>query len=194
MKKTELAVLTGLIMAIFLTQFTVFANNCNEVRTQTFRLHVLANSNSTDDQALKLAVRDELLLKYADSFKNAKNLEQAKDIASGLLYAMEYTAKSVVKEHGYDYNVNVSVENIYFKSGYYEGFTLPAGEYDALRVEIGSAEGENWFCVLYPALCIPAASYEQGMEIFSEDQKNLVESEFTAKFALFELYNNVINN
>ncbi len=194
MKKIELAILTGLVLAIFLTQFTAFANSCNTVREDTLRLHVLANSNSENDQNLKLAVRDELLLKYGDCFANSTSLEDAKNTASGLLYAMEYSAREVIKAHGYDYTVNIALERMFFDSKFYEGFTLPAGDYDALRVEIGTATGENWFCVLYPALCIPAATQDEGIAVYSDTQKEAVESKFEVKFAVLEWFDDAFSN
>ncbi len=187
MKKAELAILTGIILAIFLTQFTAFAQNCDEIRAQTLRLHVLANSDSDEDQALKLAVRDEILNEYGSIFSDVNSLDQALDAASGLKYAMEYTATNVVKEHGYNYAVNVELGKMHFDSKIYDGFTLPAGEYNALRIEIGNATGQNWFCVLYPALCLPAASSSEGMEVFSIEQKQVLKTDFEVKFALIEV-------
>ncbi len=191
MKKIEMAILTGLILTIFLTQFTAFAQSCDEIRAQTLRLHVLANSDSDEDQALKLAVRDELLEKYGDEFMAAETLDDAKSTASGLLYAMEYTASEVVQKHGYNYEVNVELEQMYFESKLYDGFTLPAGEYDALRVEIGSATGQNWFCVLYPALCLPAASEGEGMKVFSNEEQEVLSTDFEVKFAALELFERI---
>ncbi len=186
MKKWELAILMGLILSIFILQFTAFANSCSEVAQDTLRLHILANSNSEEDQQLKIAVRDEIIKKYSQSFKDVETLQEAKDVASGLLYAIEYTAQSVVNEHGFDYDVDIALENIYFERKLYDGFTMPAGIYEALRVEIGSAVGENWFCVLYPKLCIPAATNDTGVQIYSQNQVEAITSQYEVKFAIIE--------
>ncbi len=186
MKKWELAILTGLILSIFVIQFTSFANSCKQVTQSTLRMHILANSDSEQDQQLKIAVRDALIEKYSQSFAKATTLEESKDIARGLLYSMEYTAQSVVNEFGFDYDVEVELENIYFDTKIYDGFTMPHGTYDALRVEIGSASGQNWFCVMYPKLCIPAASSEKGVQIYSQNEVDAITTQYEVKFALLE--------
>ncbi len=186
MKKWELAVISGVIICVFLAQFTAFAHSCDNVRSDTLRFHVVANSNSDEDQACKLAVRDALLECYGNDFNDIKTLEDAKNVANNLSAAMQYTAQQVVNANGFDYSVDVKVETMYFTPKQYDGFTLPAGEYSAVRVELGEADGENWFCVLYPALCLPAAAENNEIELFSQDEEEAITSPYTVKFALLE--------
>lgn len=107
------------------------------------RLHVLANSDSDADQALKLQVRDAVLAASAD----------AGQVDAGLLEQLEETAQQTVRQAGYAYPVRVTREYCYFDTRQYDGFTLPAGYYDAVRVVIGAGAGKNWWCVIYPPLC-----------------------------------------
>lgn len=107
------------------------------------RLHVLANSDSDADQALKLKVRDAVLAVSAD----------AGQVDDGLLEQLRETAQQTVRQAGYTYPVQVTREWCYFDTRAYESFTLPAGYYDAVRVVIGAGAGKNWWCVIYPPLC-----------------------------------------
>lgn len=188
MKKWEFALLTGLILAFCLTQFTAFAETCAAVRSDTLRLHILANSDSSADQTCKLAVRDAILAQHGSLFATAKAQPQAAALARASLPAIEKTAAAAVRAAGYDYAVNARVERMFFDTRAYDGFTLPAGEYEALRVELGTAEGKNWFCVMYPPLCLPAAAPGSKMAVYSPEERAAISSPYTVKFAFVELF------
>jgi stage II sporulation protein R len=114
---------------------------------------VIANSDSEADQALKLKVRDGVLYAHFDELSQSESADETKTYVAEHLDVIKDTAESVIRAQGYDYSVNVMVANDYFPTANYGDITLPAGVYDALRVEIGSAEGKNWWCVMFPPLC-----------------------------------------
>jgi len=125
------------------------------------RLHILANSDSSEDQALKLKVRDDLLVYMAGLVNGANDLQQANRIICSNLENIKKVALESVKSHGYSYEVGAEFTNEYYPTREYEGFRLPAGSYSSLRVSIGRAEGKNWWCVLYPPLCTSIASFKE---------------------------------
>ena len=125
------------------------------------RLHVLANSDSDADQALKLKVRDRIIEVTEDIFTQAKSKDEAETIARSALSMIEDEAKRVVEESGFDYPVTVTLGQEEYPERDYEGLKFPAGEYLSLRVLIGDAEGQNWWCVLFPPICLRAASRDQ---------------------------------
>ena len=122
------------------------------------RLHVLANSDSEEDQALKLKVRDAVLARAAEALEGTESREEACRRLTDILPELEKTAKAVISANGYDYGVRAELAETAFPTKDYNGFSLPAGEYLALRVLIGEAAGQNWWCVVFPPLCTAAAS------------------------------------
>lgn len=130
------------------------------------RLHVLANSDSSEDQALKLEVRDRILEETATLFKDCKTKDEAREAVESNLDKIREIAEQTVREAGYDYGVSVSLGEEEYPTKNYEECCFPAGEYLSLRVMIGEAEGENWWCVLFPPLCLDAAG--ESREVFAE--------------------------
>ena len=146
-----------------------FQAECEQISEEVFRLHILANSDSAEDQALKLKVRD-ALLEYTDMlFDKAADSDEAENIARENLKTLQTVAQNVVYENGYDYKVNAQVVKMYFNTRYYDNYTMPAGIYDALRITVGDGKGHNWWCVMYPPLCIPAAEKVESDEQAAED-------------------------
>lgn len=156
-KRFELSIILALIFSVLLS-FTSFSACCNEIENGVLRLHILANSDSDKDQALKLAVRDSILENSENIFESASNKEDALENAKENLPKIIGTARKTIKENGYDYSVSGEVEKCYFNTRVYDNFTLPAGYYDAVRIKIGSAKGKNWWCVLFPEVCISASA------------------------------------
>ena len=134
------------------------------------RLHVIANSDSEADQALKLKVRDRILSEVSLLVSNAKSFDEANAIISReeSLRALTLVAKETVESEGYDYNVSVSVGKEKYPRKSYEALCFPSGSYTSLRVQIGEAVGQNWWCVLFPQLCLGAATAEENEESFIE--------------------------
>lgn len=150
-----------------------------DLENSVFRLHVIANSDSKEDQNLKYIVRDKLL-QYMNSYlSNTSTKEDAIKIANEHLDEFKQVAINTIKEQGYSYNVNVKVGNFEFPTKTYGDISLPAGFYDALRVEIGEAKGQNWWCVMFPPLCfVDVTSGVVPEESKKELQNNLSEEEF----------------
>ena len=125
-----------------------------------FRSHVLANSDSEEDQALKLKVK-EGVTGYLDQYLNedGMTLDETKEIVEDKKEDVIVLAQEIIRENGYDYSVTAELTTDYFPVKSYGDVTLPAGEYEAFRIKIGEAEGKNWWCILYPPLCFVDASY-----------------------------------
>ncbi len=194
MKRIEKAVLIGLILSILVGNFSAFASDCNSVRKNVLRLHILANSDSTEDQALKLKVRDRILEETGDLFESTADLKDAEAVAMQNLEKVKLVAEAVVCAEGYDYPIEVTFCNMYFNTRTYDKFTMPAGRYDALRVTIGNAEGKNWWCVLYPPLCLPAAQPEKQLEdVLEEDEMEVVSAspKYEIRFAFLEIFERI---
>ncbi|SCJ60224.1 stage II sporulation protein R [Anaerotruncus sp. 2789STDY5834896] len=140
------------------------------IRQNTVRLHILANSDSERDQALKLAVRDELLARSDEWFDGAASKEQALQALRQKLPQIEQIAGEVLRQNGCDLPVQAKIVEMDFAAKEYEDTaTLPAGTYDALRVIIGDGEGHNWWCVMFPPLCVPTASEQTTLTVYGED-------------------------
>ncbi len=135
-----------------------FSERCESIRGRVFRLHILANSDENFDQELKLKIRDRLLEVSETLFENAETKEEAIEISKENIELLRSEAEKVIIQNGYDYPVTVTVGKAYFGTREYKNFTLPAGEYEALKVVIGKGEGKNWWCVMFPALCIPSST------------------------------------
>lgn len=148
-------ILSGLIVGFVLC--FIFSTYMDATKTAlaegVIRLHVVANSDSKADQELKLKVRDRILDECGVFFKDGKNIDTVRGDICGNLKYIEGIAKNEIEKNGYDYDVNVSFQMTEFPRKEYGNITLPAGEYQALKVDIGSGEGKNWWCVLFPPLC-----------------------------------------
>ena len=149
-------VLIFFVSAIFVLVFTAASYSCGfgeDLENSVIRLHVLANSDSAEDQALKLRVRDRILKDGRELFKNAKSEEEARRILSENRDFLENSARDEIFSAGYDYPVALNMGKYDFPMKVYENYAFPSGEYEAVRVEIGKAEGQNWWCVVFPPLC-----------------------------------------
>ena len=157
----------------------------------TIRLHILAQSDSDEDQELKIAVRDALLLKYGEAMRSAGSFEAAESLGKTLLPEIERTAREIISERGYDYSVSASLTREWYDTREYEDFTLPAGFYCSLRVIIGEGEGRNWWCVMYPPLCMELASEDapsdDGIIDYTKEEITLIKSgKYNVKFKILE--------
>ena len=157
-------------------------------------VHVLANSDSDADQALKLAVRDRVLAEAEARLEGVTGREEAERVLAASLEPLAKAGASAVAEAGYAYPVTVCLENCWFPTKEYDGFTLPAGEYLALRVVIGEGAGRNWWCVVFPPLCLGAVTEpaEEAMEALRSGERALIVGEnegYVLKFKLLELWN-----
>lgn len=151
------------------------------VYDNVIRLHVLANSDSDEDQSLKLKVRDGILSTAAELVEGCTDFETARDALERALPELKDAAISVLRREGSDYDVRVTLTREDYPTREYRGVTLPAGEYTSLRVLIGEAAGHNWWCVLFPQLCVTAASSGSKAADFTilDDTEPLVEAGLT---------------
>lgn len=190
MKRLEISLLIAFIFGIVLSM-TALNMECDEIRDSVLRLHVLANSDDDADQNLKLKVRDRLLEVSNDIYADAQSKEDAVKSTESNLDLLKSEAENVIKSNGYDYPVKVELEETYFTTRTYENITLPAGNYQALRVIIGEGAGHNWWCVMFPPLCISAASDSEAKidDVLNPEQVDFVEgTQYEARFKCVELY------
>lgn len=191
----ELAVFVAFVLTVVLSVIS-FENNCVNIRNSVLRLHVIANSDSNEDQNLKLQVRD-AVLEYCDFLSSAQNKKDAEETARKHKKEIENVASSVIKENGYEYSVKVEIGKSIFPTKTYENITLPAGRYDAVRILIGNASGKNWWCVMFPSLCLPAASNSTKLEdILNDEELHLVKSnpKYEIRFWIIEKIQNIKND
>lgn len=187
MKKIDASIILGLIFTLIIGNFNGFAKECENVTTQVLRLHVLANSDADYDQELKLKVRDAILNSTSEKL-NCDSLDKAQEVAISSLGDIEKIAEQTIKENGYNYTVKAEIVNMFFDTRYYENVTMPAGKYKALRVTIGSGQGKNWWCVLYPPLCVSPAIATDYDEI-----QVCTKNGFKAKFKIVEWFETAKN-
>ena len=131
-----------------------------QLSEEILRLHVVANSDNVRDQSVKLQVRDAVLAEAETITTGAETKQQAQELLSAELSRIEMAANAVLDEEGITDRARVTLDKEEYPKRYYDTFTLPAGVYDSLRVTIGEGEGQNWWCVVFPSLCVPAASEE----------------------------------
>lgn len=174
----------------------------NNIADSVFRLHVIANSDSKEDQELKLKVRDKLLSYMNIISKDSTSKQEAMQIANEHKEEFTQIAEKVIKENGYNYTVNVQIGKADFPTKYYGDITLPAGTYDALKVQIGEAKGQNWWCVMFPPLCfvdvstgiVPDNSKQELKQSLDNEEYDLISktdnNEISFKFKIVELFQN----
>ena len=175
----------GLIFSLAFGAFEVFAEDCGGVRNEVLRLHIPANSDNEEDQAVKLELRDFLLGEYGNELSACDDLSAAEERARELLPEIERRCTDFLRERGFNYGAKAELTDMYFTTREYDRLILPAGEYMALRITLGSGEGHNWWCVIFPQLCLPAVSEpadnaENVLETFGKPQQ------VTVKFAVYE--------
>ena len=202
-KFKKIILLTFLLFAyVFLSAQSYATAISNNLSTAVFRLHVLANSNSEEDQNLKLKVRDSLLNYMNGLCSNCSTKQEAISIANEHKDDFQKIAEQTIKENGYDYTAKINIDNFYFPTKNYGDISLPAGYYDALRVEIGEAKGRNWWCVMFPSLCfidvssgiVPEESKEELQNILSDEEYSIIsdnsDNGIKLKFKLIEFFAN----
>ena len=153
----------------------------------TLRLHILAASDSEEDQALKLEIRDRILEKYGSALSVCESKDEAEAAAEELLPAIEEDAKIWCQEAGFDYGVSCELEISWYDRRVYEDFTLPCGYYSSLKVIIGEGDGKNWWCVMYPPMCLDMATADYEDKYTKEEFKLISPSGYRIKFKLLEL-------
>lgn len=189
-EKLDFAVLLGILGAVLLANIAAFGQECDQLRGEVLRLHILANSDSAADQLLKLRVRDRILSETGALFSQTQDEADAKRTATQLLPQIQQVAADELRRYGVALPVSAELCHMYFSTRRYEDFSLPAGMYDAVRVTIGEGAGHNWWCVIYPPMCVPSAIAQQAEET-AQAQEILQLNEaplFRPKLAVVELF------
>lgn len=193
--KIECAALAAFIICIFISTYNL-DRSCDDIRNNILRLHIIAASDNKEDQEIKLALRDELLVKGREIFSQSQTKAEAEEKIRRELADIEKTACEFLESRGYGGGATVKLGKAFFPTRRYEGFTLPAGYYDALRVVIGSGEGRNWWCVMFPALCLPAAekSTVSFDGILTEESRHIItEEKYQLRLWLVEKWQEIKN-
>ena len=194
-------ILLILFFAFFaITAYSYATNISNGLSENIFRLHILANSDSEEDQTLKLKIRDAILNYMETLTTDMADKQTIIELSKQHSEDFKKIAKQVIQENGYNYNVEIEIGNFYFPTKHYGNISLPAGNYDGLKIEIGNAEGQNWWCSLFPPLCFVNISSgvidEEGEEYLeenlSEEELAIVSnssSDIQFKFKIIEFIN-----
>ncbi len=202
--KVNMVIILSFLLFIYTTicAMSYAQNISSDIANSVFRLHVIANSDTSEDQNLKYKVRDSLLKYMNEICKNCSSKEEAILLVEKNKDNFKQIALEKIKSEGYSYDVNINIGNFEFPTKNYGDISLPAGYYDALRVEIGEAKGQNWWCVMFPPLCFVDISSgivpEESKELL---ENNLTQEEFALvsdnsdtqikfKFKLLEFFNN----
>ena len=202
-KNLKMVIILTLLLFIYISICAIsYAQNVStDIANSVFRLHVIANSDTEEDQNLKYIVRNHLLNYMNSICKDCKSKQEAISIVEENKDTFEEIAVKTIKEQGYSYPVKINIGNFEFPTKNYGDISLPAGYYDALRVEIGEAKGQNWWCVMFPPLCfvdissgvVPEESKELMEDALTEEEFALISDssnhEIQFKFKLLEFFN-----
>lgn len=189
--KLKISLLFGLICAVFLSMFN-FGVLCDDLRQNILRLHIIANSDSEADQELKLKIRDAILSQTGDIFINADSLATAEEITGENLAFFEEIANGVIKENGFNYTATASLGECFFETGHYDGFSLPAGNYRSLIINLGEGKGKNWWCVIFPTICLPSASGDLRQSVNEKSAHIAEHSErYIIRFKIVEIFEKI---
>lgn len=191
LKRVEIVLMVA--AALVLMSGALALQTQDQLADKVVRLHVLANSDSEEDQALKLRVRDRVLERATELLEQSADRQEAEALLRGNLLELEALAAEEIAAAGYDYPVTAELTDTTFPTREYDGFTLPAGEYLALRIVIGEGAGQNWWCVVFPPLCttasadVPASALAAGL---TQEDVNLITEEpgYVLKFKTVELW------
>jgi len=179
---------------ILVLSLVVVGYNASDFRNGFIRLHILADSDNADAQALKLELRDEVINKYGNELSSLSLKSDAEAYIVALIPEIEKMCDDFLANKGVNYGSHVEYCREYYDNRVYENFTLPAGRYSSLKINLGSSEGKNWWCVLFPPLCLDAASEPNDEYIvngLSHDEYRVIDNgrkgKFIIKFKLFEI-------
>lgn len=200
MKKTIFRIEISLLIALIICgvlNINAFSQQCESIREKMLRMHVIANSDSEEDQQLKLKVRDAVLSAGKEVFDGSVTAIEAKEKITPYIDYLENIALETIKNEGFDYNVKITVEKEYFNTRTYENsVTLPAGYYTAVKVIIGEGNGQNWWCVMFPPMCLPTAVAEcEISDVLTDDETEIVTEtdKYKFRFKIVEILEEIFN-
>ena len=186
MKKILLPTIMILVATLFISAMPTEAE-CS-IYEDTVRLHILANSDSEEDQKLKLMLRDEILREFGKSLSVFESIDEAERELADKLDEIKLFSDKKIKELGYDYKTSVTLTTEWYETREYESFSLPCGSYSSLRVVIGEGEGQNWWCIMFPPLCLDAAVSSPK---YTREEEVLISKKYSVKFKLLELISEI---
>ena len=201
--KRILVLLFLLTLFIFISAISYVTAVSKDIADSVFRLHVIANSDSKEDQELKIQVRDELLSYMNTLAKDCSSKEEVVELAKEHQEEFKQIAEQTIAKNGFSYPVTIEIGDSDFPTKTYGDIALPAGTYEALRVQIGDAKGQNWWCVMFPPLCfvdvssgvVPDESKEEIKESLNEEEYSLItqtdDNKINFKFKLVEFFQNL---
>lgn len=183
------AIVCGFILTVLLS-FTDFSSRCEQLSENVLRLHVLANSNSEEDQSVKLRVRDAVLAEAQNWYGDAEDFDTALLEICTHLESLEAAANRILSEEGLPYRATAEVCSAYFPTRTYETGSMPAGKYRTLRISLGEAEGKNWWCVVFPSLCVSGAS---DLDCLPEKTQKIItqSDQFEIRFKAVEIFSSI---
>lgn len=194
MRTGNLAAVIGLTFSIFLSAVGDTYRSYEELTDNILRLHIIANSDSERDQSVKLEVRDRIALSSEKIFGGCESREDILKAAEENLWYMEETAREVLSENGFDYSVSAEIADTHFDRRYYGDITMPEGDYTALKITLGNGEGHNWWCVMYPPLCLPCFTdseedtdeiLREYSDVISEDEADILRNSEKVEVRLY---------
>lgn len=186
MKNLIYSVFTLLIATVFLAIMPTEAEGA--IYEDTVRLHIRANSDSEEDQALKLQLRDAILSEFGSELSLCESKSEAENRLTSILDEIEAFSEEFMRGKGYPYSVEARLCDEWFETRDYECFTLPKGYYTSLIINIGNGEGQNWWCVMYPPLCLDIATDDSG---YTHGEELLITKKYSVKFKLLELISEI---
>lgn len=190
-KATYLFATVFLALLLFVTAIMPSISMSEDISQKVFRLHILANSNTDEDQALKLKVRDAVLKKTEGIYKDCKSVNEAICVTNENLDDIKTTVQTVINDYGYKYKAKVFTAKEYFSTRKYKNFSLPAGMYDSLKIEIGKAEGHNWWCVMFPSVCLSGCTDELEETLTPEEMELIENDKYVVRFKAVEIYEKI---
>ncbi|MBR1763750.1 MAG: stage II sporulation protein R [Eubacterium sp.] len=193
MKKLTVFTSVFLVLTIFVSAFTSVINMSESISNKVFRLHILANSDEKYDQELKLKVRDKILSLSKELYNDCESVDEAINVSKDNLDLFRETAQKVIAFYGFEYEARPYVTKEYFNTRKYDNFSLPAGIYDCLKIEIGQGKGKNWWCVMFPSVCISGCT-DDFNGVLTEDERRMIEEDkYIVKFKAVEIYEKLKN-
>ena len=184
------ALICGFIFSAVFSTLNLYGK-CENISNKIFRLHIIANSDSKEDQSLKLEVRDEILNKFSSDLKSVNNIKEAQKKLESKIKEIKQTAQDVVYKNGFNYEVNAEITRSYFNIRKYNQVTLPSGFYNTLKITLGEGNGKNWWCVMFPPICLSAAEEKLEFEtVLNSSELDVIEneSEYVIKLKFIEWF------
>lgn len=176
-----------LCLALVVSTCQADIRTSESIAEKVFRLHIIANSDTEEDQEIKLMVRDAILQASKRWYCHCHSADEAAAVSRQHLQEAEQLAGRVLAAHHFHYTVTAVVDQSFFDTRKYNGFTLPSGTYQCLRIILGKGEGHNWWCVLFPSVCLSACS--DGFDgVLSDEEQDFIGDSYTIKFKVVELY------